>query len=479
MQSSTRAAATIESLEPRRLLSAIHIADQLAFAFPLGAADPVGIATDAQGNIYVGGHFEGTVDFNPARRKHFNLTAVNVAGDPFVAKYSHDGRLFWAEQISFASTVSGRRDLTAGSLAADAAGNVYLGGGFLGTTDFDPGAGVFNLTPGTNAGGDAYLLALDTNGNFRYANRLPTPGTRGPDDVLNGAATNLATDAAGYVYLANRVQDEPDLAPQHTNVTLTKFTARGRTLWVRSFAGAGATVTPLAMTVDSAGDAFLTGHVFGSVDFDPGTAVRTVPSNSDYILRLTPDGDLAWLGGLSAAPAYGLTTDAAGNLYAAGNYAGAVDFNFSARKSFTLTAASGSQDAYLAKYSSDGALAWAHSMGSGNSDGAFSVAVAADGTVYAAGEFSGRAYFNPGVSRFKLTSQSTFATFFAAFTPAGVFLTASQISPRANQLIALPAGGLLVTGFLQTAGDADPGPGVLTLTPLVPSLVNMFLLELL
>src|SRR3954463_3185680 len=150
--------ARVELLEPRRLLSATHIVDQLNFAFPLGAADPAGIATDAQGNFYVGGHFEGTVDFNPARRKRFNLTAISDAGDPFVAKYSPDGRLFWAVQISHASAISGRRDLSADSLAADPTGNVYLAGNFEGTTDFNPGAGVANLTPGANAGGDAFIL---------------------------------------------------------------------------------------------------------------------------------------------------------------------------------------------------------------------------------------------------------------------------------------------------------------------------------
>jgi hypothetical protein len=92
----TNTTASVEPLEPRRLLSTTNLADQLKFAFPLGAADIAATATDAQGNVYIGGNFEGTVDFNPARRKHFNLTALNTGGDPFVAKYSSAGGLVWA-----------------------------------------------------------------------------------------------------------------------------------------------------------------------------------------------------------------------------------------------------------------------------------------------------------------------------------------------------------------------------------------------
>jgi hypothetical protein len=117
-------------------------------------------------------------------------------------------------------------------------------------------------------------------------------------------------------------------------------------------------------------------------------------------------------------------------------------------------------------------------MGGSGFDVSQAISVAADGTVY--GQFVGRASFNPGVSRFRLTSQTVSDSFLAAFSPDGVFLTASQISPLINHLRALPTGGIIVGGgFLQTPGDVDPGPGVLTFSPIVPSHLNLFLLELL
>jgi hypothetical protein len=469
-------AAIIESLEPRRLLSTTNLADHLNFAFPLGSTDIVNTATDAQGNVYVAGNFRGTIDFNPARRKHFNLTALNEGGDPFVAKYSSAGRLFWAVQISHVAAISGTTDLTANSLAADADGNVYVSGNFRNTTDFNPGAGVFNLTPGANADGDAFLLALDTNGVFRYAQRIPTPGTQGPSDLLLGNGDELATDAAGYIYLTDRVQDQPDLDPDRSNVTVTKFMARGRMLWTRSFADLNAIVFPHAMTVDAAGDVYLGGNVYHSADFDPGPAVHTL-ADAEFVLKLTTDGDFAWIGALGDSTISSLTTDAGGNVYVAGGYSNSLDFNFSRRRSFTLTAA-GDQDAFLAKYAPTSAFAWAHSMGGSGFDNSTTISVAADGTVYDAGYFVGRAYFNPGVSRFRLTSQTPADSFFAALNPDGTFLTASQINPLINHLSALPHGGIIAGGFIATAGDVDPGPGVFTLAPVVLSQNNLFLLEL-
>jgi hypothetical protein len=49
-------------------------------------------------------------------------------------------------------------------VALDSAGNVYTTGFFLGTVDFDPGAGTFNLT--SAGSGDLFVSKLDASGNF-------------------------------------------------------------------------------------------------------------------------------------------------------------------------------------------------------------------------------------------------------------------------------------------------------------------------
>src|SRR5688572_18546204 len=55
-------------------------------------------------------------------------------------------------------------------VAIDVAGNVYTLGSFNGTSDFDPGIGVFNLTPAGFY--DIFISKLDASGNFIWAKRI-------------------------------------------------------------------------------------------------------------------------------------------------------------------------------------------------------------------------------------------------------------------------------------------------------------------
>ena len=54
-------------------------------------------------------------------------------------------------------------------IAVDQNGSVYSTGKFLYTVDFDPGPGVFNLNAIANE--DAFILKLDSNGNFGWAKK--------------------------------------------------------------------------------------------------------------------------------------------------------------------------------------------------------------------------------------------------------------------------------------------------------------------
>ncbi len=89
------------------------------------------IDTDDAGNIYTTGHYNGTADFDagPAEKK---LTAL---GDPdiFVLKMNAAGEFRWVAQATGPFYGSGY------SLKVDKANNIYVGGTFEGTKDFDPG----------------------------------------------------------------------------------------------------------------------------------------------------------------------------------------------------------------------------------------------------------------------------------------------------------------------------------------------------
>jgi len=110
------------------------------------------IALDGTGNVYTTGSFQGTADFDPGTGT-FNLTCTGY-GDIFISKLNTSGNFLWAKSMGGTGSTAGK------SIAIDDQENIYVTGSFYGTSDFDPGAGAFNLTSaGSN---DIFIVKLGT-----------------------------------------------------------------------------------------------------------------------------------------------------------------------------------------------------------------------------------------------------------------------------------------------------------------------------
>ena len=118
-----------------------------------GAGSDRGNATtvDASGNIYTKGDYRDTVDFDPGSGVT-NLSSNGFAADVFVQKMDPQGNFLWAKSFGGSSVEIGR------SITVDASGNVYAIGEFIGTVDFDPGAGTTNLS--SNGGADFFVQKM-------------------------------------------------------------------------------------------------------------------------------------------------------------------------------------------------------------------------------------------------------------------------------------------------------------------------------
>lgn len=119
-----------------------------------------GIKVDATGNVFSTGTFQGTVDFDPG------AGVANIVGNAFgnnnyILKLDTNGNYVWAK--TFAGTGAAGR-----AIDLDSAGNIYTTGYFSGTCDFDPNAGIANIT---TTGGAAFLFVskLDSSGNYVWA----------------------------------------------------------------------------------------------------------------------------------------------------------------------------------------------------------------------------------------------------------------------------------------------------------------------
>jgi hypothetical protein len=117
------------------------------------------IAMDSSGNVYTTGYFGGTGDFDPGSGTA-NLSSAG-GRDVFVSKLDSSGNYVWAQalggQIGY-------------GIAVDSSGNVYTTGYFTGTADLDPGPGTAYLTAGD--GGEIFVSKLNSSGSYVWADRI-------------------------------------------------------------------------------------------------------------------------------------------------------------------------------------------------------------------------------------------------------------------------------------------------------------------
>ena len=258
----------------------------LAWAKSMGGAstdEGVSIAVDASGNVYTTGYFNGTVDFDP-NAGTFNLTSAGGV-DIFVSKLDATGNLVWAKNMGGVSTEIGY------SIAVDASGNVYTTGYFVGTADFNPNAGTFNLTSAGSQ--DIFVSKLDATVNLVWAKSM---GGGANDDV----GISIAVDASGNVYTTGFFNGTVDFDPNAGTFNLTsagsqdifvfKLDATGNLVWAKNMGGASNDIGQ-SIAVDASGNVYTTGYFAGTADFDPnaGTFNFTSAGGQDiFVSKLIP-----------------------------------------------------------------------------------------------------------------------------------------------------------------------------------------------
>lgn len=387
------------------------------------------ITTDAAGNIYTTGYFDGTVDFNPSSGV-FNLTAegqINV----FISKLDENGNFVWAK--SFGGSYG-----LGSSLTTDNVGNIYMCGSFTQTVDFDPNAGTNNLTSFGET--DIFICKLNSGGNFIWARQMG--GLQ--YDYCKDISIDIST---GGVYTTGYFESTADFNPSNNatfNITsqseydcfISKLDTAGNFTWAKSIGGVNWEI-PKGITTDLKGNVYITGHFSETVDFDPNQGVSNLisseGSNDVFILKLNTIGNFVWakkMGGPSTDEANAIITDALGNLYTTGYFRQTADFNPNSSV-FNLNSAGGF-DAFISKLDGDGNFIWAKSIGSFNSDYGKDIVVKGD-ALTVLGSYQETVDFDPNLDIFNLTSNGVEDAFIIRLNPCAARVTISQKTLTASQ----------------------------------------------
>ena len=345
------------SVDIDAFVSKLDSSGNFAWARSVGGGGPsvqvdqgTGIAADSSGNVYTTGYFTGTADFDPGSGTT-QLVSAGVS-DVFVWKLNSAGIFQWARRMG-----GGGNDISTG-IAIDASGNVHTTGYFYGTADFDPGAGVRELTSNGSIVNDVFVSKLSSSGTYLWARQL--------GGSASDTGTSIAVDALGNVYTAGDFNGTADFDPGagvnnlasagDDDVFVSKLDSSGNHVWARRMGGSDGDF-PTDIALDSAGNAHITGYFSGTADFDPGVGINSLTSagGSDaFIFNLDASGNHLWarsFGGNDIDAANGIALDFAGNIHVAGSFFETVDFDPGFGTAHRTSA--GSFDAFTLKLSPD------------------------------------------------------------------------------------------------------------------------------
>ncbi|CAM4543549.1 MULTISPECIES: SBBP repeat-containing protein [Myxococcus] len=240
-----------------------------------------------------------------------------------------------------------------------------------GTSVYVAGQTTSQLGADPQAGGqDAFIARYDTAGNLQWVRQFGTART--------DRATAVATDEAGNVYVAGTTFGSLDFYTNAGGIDyfIAKYDAAGNRQWLRQN-GTQMDDFATGLAISAPDKLFFTGYTGGSF------ANGGNPNNYDIVVALYDTaGNPYWLQqyGTSASDmARGIAVTPTHEVYVVGNTYGSLDG----------TTTPVSSDIFLLKLNILGAQQWVRQIDAGELDDAKSVAVGPDGGVYLAGETFG------------------------------------------------------------------------------------------
>jgi len=452
-----------------------------------GADAGLDICTDLLGNVYTTGTFYGTVDFDPGPNV-YNISAGGSFANTYVLKLNAQGNFVWA-----AGFLSLSNNVISGScIRTDVIGNVYVGGSFSATVDFDPGPGSYTVS--SQAGlRQSFLCKLNSNGSFMWEKTLG-------GGLQSEPTLFLDIDASGKIYTAANFDGLRDFDPGpgtytfsslgFTDVFVGAFTNSGNLIWAKQIGGTDEDGSSHIISSGISGDILVSGGFNTIIDFDPGPAISSFTSNGlqdGFVCRLSNSGNYIWaaqMGGVGNDINHGSKFDVQDNVLSVGSFISIVDFD-PGPSQFTLSAL-GIGNAFITKLSANGGFIFAKQfVGIMNNSHSVAYSIIPDqlGNLYIEGVFTNSPIdFDPSISTFILTPfGSSSDIYITKLDPNGNFIWAKQfggtMDTHGHVLCGDGAGNLYVTGRFKGTSDFDPGANTFTLSS-INNLNDAFIFKL-
>ncbi len=364
------------------------------------SSDDISISgtVDSAGNAYITGYTSGS------------LKGTNTGlADAFLTKFDSSGSELWTQQIGTSSI--DRSD----SVVVDSAGNIYISGVTWGSLE------------GTIAGRyDAFITKFDSSGGELWTQQIGTSG----DD----SSSSVAVDSAGDVYISGTTSGSLEGTNAGVNdAFITKFDSSGSELWTQQI-GTSSIDYSSSVAVDSAGNAYISGVTWGSLE---GTNTGLTDA---FLTKFDSSGSELWtqqIGTSRFENGTSVAVDIAGNAYIASSTYGSLEGTNA-----------GLYDAFITKFDSSGSELWTQQIGTANHDLSSSVALDGAGNAYISGSTRGS---------LKGTNAGQRDAFLIKFDGSGSELWTQQIGTSSDDVSTSisvdSAGNAYITGY--TSGSLE------------------------
>ncbi|MEM8483946.1 MAG: T9SS type A sorting domain-containing protein [Bacteroidota bacterium] len=335
------------------------------------------VALDADELVYIVGSGLDNIDFDgPTITGQGGEASVDGA-TMFFAAYSPDGQLVMSRIISASIFSEGY------GIAIGKSGDIYVAGIVRGIADFDgpnstdKGGEVLTEKP------ELFIARYTASNNLVWVtttNTFEGDGFQYPDASDYEDRIKLEVSLQGNVYVsAEYLQEGPvDFDGPHTkgqggeihlNIDsfVAKYDAQGALLWVNHILTETAYSGIVDLDVNHNDEVFIVGGFDARIDLDgletnaQGGELIT-PQHKMFLAKYDVNGILQWATTPTGASTkgFGVEITPKGNIYAAGNFKGSVDFDgpFTTGQGGELVSTGAYRDYFLARYQPNGVLDW-------------------------------------------------------------------------------------------------------------------------
>ena len=257
-----------------------------------------------------------------------------------------------------AMTISNTWTTMLGSSSYDKGGRISIG----------PDGSIYISGPklGTNSEADTYLTKYNTSGQKIWTKSYVTTN--------NELGSYLAVGSDGSIYLTGGVNGAFWGVPSNGSYDayISKYNSEGIPIWDKLF-GTSTDEYSTGITTSSDGSIYIVGLTLGS----PDGQINNGGVGDVFLVKYSADGVKIWtrLFGSNASDfPLAVKTGSDGSIYVTGFTTGSLGGTIN-----------GTSDAFLVKYSANGTKLWTKQFGSSGLDGAYSITIGLDGSLYLTG----------------------------------------------------------------------------------------------